>query len=94
MSLEQEDKFHAIAKAARRILDAYGFMEPDSNRTVYADGDLNIATEMNVTEIIHRGTLVYRYAPEEDKEAQVFQDDGLWIELVERIAGDIPNPSS
>ncbi|HEV2915697.1 MAG TPA: hypothetical protein VGX92_20620 [Pyrinomonadaceae bacterium] len=81
-------KFRAMAEAARRILDVYGHAAPDTIRTVYADGDLNIGSEEGVVEIIYRGTLVFRYAPEGDTQEQVFQDEGGWRDVVERIAQD------
>lgn len=82
----QDEKFDRLHQAARCILDLYGHAAPDTIRTVYADGDLNIGAEEETVEVIYRGTLVFRYAPEGAGAGRVFQDDGEWIEIVQRIA--------
>lgn len=86
------DRFNQIAEAARRILDAYGHAAPDTVREVYTDGDLNIGREDDVTEIIYRGTLVFRHSPKDVNEENFINDDGEWDEMVERIAQDIQSP--
>jgi hypothetical protein len=85
---QSNERFKSAAASARSILDAYGHAAPDTIRKVYADGDLNIGSEEGVLEIIYRGTLVFRYAPEGDAGEQVFQDEGGWMDVVERIARD------
>lgn len=87
-----DDRFAIVLDAARNILDAYGHAAPDTSRTVYTDGDLNIAEEDGVTEIIYRGTLVFRHAPEGDASENFINDDGEWDEMVERISRDIQAP--
>ncbi|OLE51842.1 MAG: hypothetical protein AUG51_20935 [Acidobacteria bacterium 13_1_20CM_3_53_8] len=87
-----DDKFATVLNAARNILDTYGHAAPDTSRVVYTDGDLNIAEEDSITEIIYRGTLVFRHAPESNSEENFINDDGEWDEMVERISGDIQTP--
>ena len=93
--MSEEGKFESVAAAALSILDAYGGHETsDSPRVIYTAGDLNIARERGVLEIIFRGTLVFRYAPEGDAAARVFEEHGVWLAEVERIARTLPQPPS
>ncbi len=87
----ESDRFESLAGAARHILNAYGHAEPDSTRIVYTSGDLNIACDAGVLEIIHRGTLVFRDAPECTSDNRPF-NEGDWIKEVERVAQTISNP--
>jgi len=81
-----------IASAAARILDAYGHIETsDSSRTVYTDGDMNIAAESGVLEIIHRGMLVFRYSPDDSSSEPVFEEHGDWASIIKRMAEAIPD---
>ena len=87
-----QNSVREIASAAKRILDAYGHIETsDSSRTVYTDGDMNIASESGVLEIIHRGTLVFRYAPDDSSSESVFEEHGDWVSIIERMAEAIPD---
>ena len=87
-----QNSVREIASAAKRILDAYGHIETsDSSRTVYTDGDINIAAESGVLEIIHRGTLVFRYAPDDSSSESVFEEHGDWVSIIERMAEAIPD---
>jgi hypothetical protein len=92
--MSRDEKFESVAEAARRILDAYGHAAPDTAAIVYADGDLSINGETDLIEIIYRGTLVLRSAPENVSANHVFHDEGEWMEVVERIAKNIPAPPS
>ncbi len=93
--MSQEQKFEAIAEMSQRILDAYGGYETsDSSRVMYTAGDLNIARDGGVVEIIFRGTLAFRYAPEGDRDDRVFEEHGVWLEEVERIARTVPESPS
>lgn len=87
------DKFEAITSAAGRILDAYGRPETsDSARVMYAAGELNIAREAGRIEIIFRGSLVFRHAPEEGEGGRVFEEHGPWAAEVERLSARLPDP--
>ncbi|MDQ3820602.1 MAG: hypothetical protein M3362_23365 [Acidobacteriota bacterium] len=87
-----QDSVREIASAARRILDAYGHIETsDSSRTVYTDGDVNIAEDASVLEVIYRGTLVFRYAPDNSESEPVFEEHGDWVSIIERMAESIPD---
>ena len=86
-----EDKLKSAVRAAHRILDAYGGLEtPDSPRVMYTAGDLNIAREEGVLEIMFRGTLVLRYTLREDSDSHAFIE-GDWLREVERIAAASPS---
>jgi hypothetical protein len=85
------DDVRAVAAAARRILEAYGAHETSASaRVVYTSGDLNVAVENDVIEIINRGTLVFRYTPEGGAAGQVFEEHGDWRAEVERLAAAAP----
>jgi len=85
-------KHQAVAEAAGRILEAYGHIETsDSSRTVYTDGDLNIGREGDVLEIIHRGTLVLRHAPDCSTGGCVFEEHGDWVTLIEQLEKSGPD---
>lgn len=87
----ENDRFEPLAEVAKRILNAYGHAEPDSTRIVYTSGDLNIACDAGVLEIIHRGTLVFRDAPECASDERSFNEDD-WMKEVEQAAQTISNP--
>ena len=87
-----QNSVREIASAAERILDAYGHIETsDSSRTVYTDGDMNIAKDAGVIEIIHRGSLVFRYAPGNSESESIFEEHGDWVSIIERMAEAIPD---
>ena len=89
----EQEKFEHIAATANRILDAYGSHETsDSPRVMYTAGDLNVAREGGVIEIIYRGTLVFRYGPGGGEGHRVFETHGPWIAELTRIAGTINGP--
>jgi len=93
--MNRENEFESVAATARRILDAYGSHETsDSSRIVYTVADLNIASENGVLEIIFRGTLTFRYAPQGEAAGNVFEEHGVWLEEVERIARSLPEVPS
>ena len=84
------DKLQSVITDAHHILDAYGGLETsDSPRVMYTEGDLNIAREGGVLEIIFRGTLVLRYSLNDDSESHAFIE-GDWLDEVERIAKGSP----
>lgn len=90
--MSREDDIRKIASAAERILDLYGHMETsDSSRTVYTDGDVNIGSESGVLEIIYRGTLVFRYAPDISESESIFEEHGDWVSIIERMAEATPD---
>ena len=93
-----DDKHRSVAEAAGQILDAFGHVETsDSSRVVYTDGDLNIGRELDTTEIIYRGTLVFRHGPDCIPGECVFEEHGDWVSIVERIAqagGSAPSDQS
>ena len=93
--MDKENKFKSVTAVAQRILDAYGGHETsDSPRVIYTVGDLNIAREGGILEIIFRGTLVFRYAPKDDTSGRVFEEHGVWLAEVERVAQTLPEPTS
>lgn len=86
-----ENSLKEIASMARSILDAYGHLETsDSARTVYTDGDINIAEDAGVLEIIYRGTLVFRHMPDESAGESIFEEHGDWVSIIKRMAEDLP----
>ncbi len=90
MGEADKERFETIAEACRKILDARGFPETsDSARVLYTEGDLNIAREAGVIEVLFRGSLVFRYASSEATSENVFEEHGLWAGIVERIAASI-----
>lgn len=85
--MSKGEEFAAVTAAAERILDTYGWPETsDSARVIYTAGDLNIAREAGVVEIVFRGSLVFRSAPGEDAGAQIFEEHGVWRAEVARLA--------
>src|SRR5918993_4152630 len=85
-------KHKLVAEAASRILEAYGHVETsDSSRTVYTDGDLNIGRESDILEIIYRGTLVLRHAPDCSGGDCVFEEHGEWVRLIEQLEKSGPD---
>ena len=87
-----DKRIRSVGESARRVLDYYGHVETsDSQRRVYTDGDLNIGSESGVVEIIHRGSLVFRYGPDCAPDECVFEEHGDWASVVERLAESIPN---
>ncbi|MDT4897626.1 MAG: hypothetical protein QOH25_2703 [Acidobacteriota bacterium] len=87
-----DTKHKLVAKAASRILDAYGHIETsDSSRVVYTDGDLNIAREADILEIIYRGTLVFRHGSDCSAGDCVFEEHGDWVRLIERLEKSGPD---
>lgn len=86
-----QNRVREIASAAGRILKACGHIETsDSSRTVYTDGDVNIAEDGGVLEIIHRGSLVFRYSPDDSSSEPVFEEHGDWVSIIERMAEAVP----
>jgi hypothetical protein len=91
--VNEQDKFEQVASTAGRILDAYGRHETsDSSRVMYTAGDLNVAREAGVIEIIYRGTLVFRYDLEGGAADRVFEEHGVWVAQLTSIAGAITEP--
>ena len=86
-----DDKFKMVTEAAKRILDVYGHAAPGTSQVVYSHGDLSIAGDTDILEIIYRGTLVFRCAPAGASGDYAFQDEGDWIKEVEQIAQAIPD---
>ncbi len=87
-----QDSVREIVSAARRILDAYGHIETsDSSRTVYTDGDVNVAEDAGVLEVIYRGTLVFRYAHDNPESGPVLEEHGDWVSIIKRMAENVPD---
>lgn len=87
--MEDKERFETIAEACRKILDARGFAETsDSSRVIYTTGDLNVAEEAGVIEIVFRGSLVFRHAPGEAYE-NIFEEHGDWASMVLRLSASL-----
>ena len=81
-----DEKFQAIVADANRLLDAYGrHIAADSAQEVYTAGELTITRMASEVEIIYRGTVVLRYAPDADAATHSFTE-GDWIAALERAA--------
>lgn len=90
----EEDEFLSILTVAQRLLDVYGRHESaDSSRLIYINGDLEIGSERDVIDIFFCGSLVFRHAPKGDI-TDFFEQHGIWINEIERIARNIPESSS
>lgn len=89
--MTEENRLKHVADEARRILEAIGMPETsDSSRRMYTEGDMNMAIQNGVIEIIFRGTLVFRYALEGTAVEPIFEEHGVWRKEVERIARSLP----
>ena len=89
--MNKDEEFAAVTTAAERILDIYGRPETsDSARVIFTEGDLNIAREAGVIEIVFRGSLVFRSAPDEAAGGQIFEEHGVWRAAVARRAQALP----
>lgn len=89
-----DEKFHAVVADAERLLDAYGrAIAADSAQEIYTAGELTLTRLAGAIEILYRGTVVLRYAPEADATAHAFAA-GDWIAALERAAQTVRDEPS
>lgn len=89
----EEEEFQSILSVARRVLDVHGRPETsDAPRVSHTHGDLQISDKRGVIDIFFRGSLVFRHDPKGEI-TDFFEVHGNWIDVVERMARNIP-PSS
>lgn len=89
-----DEKFQAVVADAKRLLDAYGrAIAADSAQEIYTAGELTLTRIAGAIEILYRGTVVLRYAPDTDSATHSFTA-GDWIAALERAAQTVGDEAS